>query len=426
MNASPNPNTGALLAEEEAPAEAPGLALMQAAHFVSSALFSTIHVSHSHAPSGFLNLSPNPVNPVETGAVGVDTVFTAEKAEGRVSEGLSPVPGLAVSQATHFTASDLLRTRHVSQSQVPAGWENIVPNPAVVVVVEVVLVLLLSSPTDVAVEGLLSIDLDEEELGCVAIQQTHFVSDGLFCTMQTSQLQPGGALNRSPKPAEEESDEVVVVEEDVAVDCVEVCSGALSGPGEVRATGEAKPGAFRRSRTLPCFRVLAGLKGPSKSSVLLLVADFTAATMGEASVPFDMEGPNIATGALKVNPAEGEKEGGLAAVALTIGEENVKGTQGGVEAVGGSLFVTVSLAGVTGVTSGAVLMVVEVVRGGRGEEKLNLGMVLMGSEMVGRSGTSATSSSSGRFDEGRVLVLSRFILPPPEPTLLAAGVLDKG
>lgn len=33
---------------------------------------------------------------------------------------------------------------------------------------------------------------------------------------------------------------------------------------------------------------------------------------------------------------EGEKEGGLAAVALTIGEENVKGRQGGVEAVGGS------------------------------------------------------------------------------------------
>lgn len=33
---------------------------------------------------------------------------------------------------------------------------------------------------------------------------------------------------------------------------------------------------------------------------------------------------------------DGENEGGLAAVALTIGEENVKGTQGGVEAVGSS------------------------------------------------------------------------------------------
>lgn len=222
MNASPNPNNGALLAEEETPAEAPGLALVQAAHFVSSALFSTKHVSHSHAPSGFLNLSPNPVNPVETGAVGVDTVLTAEKAEGRVSEGLSPVPGLAVSHATHFTASGLFRTRHVSQSQVPAGWENIVPKPAVVVVVELVLVLLLSSPTELVVEGLLSIDLDEEELGCGAIQQTHLVSDGLFCTMQTSQLQPGGALNISPNPDEEEREEVAVVVDNGAVDCVEV------------------------------------------------------------------------------------------------------------------------------------------------------------------------------------------------------------
>lgn len=33
---------------------------------------------------------------------------------------------------------------------------------------------------------------------------------------------------------------------------------------------------------------------------------------------------------------EGENDGGLAAVALTMGEENVKGTQGGVEAGGGS------------------------------------------------------------------------------------------
>lgn len=393
---------------------------------MSSALFSTIHVSHSHAPSGFLNLSPNPINPVETGAVGVDAVLTAEKAEGRVSEGLRPVPGLAVSQATHFTASGLFKTRHVSQSQVPAGLANSVPKPAVVVVVEevVFVLLLLSSPTEVAVEGLLSIDLDEEELGCGAIQQTHLVSDGLFCTKQTSQLQPGGALNNSPNPVEEEV-VVVVEDEEGAVDCVEVCSGVLSGPGEVRAMVEAKPGALRRSSTLPCFRVLAGLNAPSKSSVLLLAAGFAVTIMGVASFPFDMEGPNFATGALKVNPAEGEKEGGLAAVALTIGEENVKGSQGGVEAIGGSLFI--SLAGVTGVTLAVLLMVV-VVRGGSGEVKLKVGKaeVLMGSEMAGRSSTSGTSSSSRRLEEGRAVVLSLFILPPPEPTLLAAGVLDKG
>lgn len=360
------------------------------------------------------------MNPVETGAVGVDTVLTAEKAEGRVSEGLSPVPGLAVSQATHFTASGLFRTRHVSQSQVPVGLENIVPKP----VVEVVFVLLLPSPTEEVVEGLVSIDLGEEELGCVAMQQTHLVSESLFCTKQTSQLQPGGVFRKSPNPVEEEKEVVVVVEEG-AVDCAEVCCRELSGPGDVRAMGEEKPGALRRSSTLPCFSVLAGLKGPSKSSVLLLVAGFAVTAMGVASLPFDMEGPNFATGALNVNPAEGEKEGVLAAVALTIGEENVKGTQGGVEAVGGSLFGTVSLAGVTGVTLGAVLMVV---RGGRGEVKLKVGKaeVLMGSEMAGRSGNSATSSSSGRLEEGRAVVLSLFILPPPELTLLAAGVLDRG
>lgn len=212
----------------------PGLVLMQATHFVSSALFSTIHVSHSHAPSAFLNLSPNPVNPVETGAEGVDGVLTAEKAEGIVSEGLNPIPGLAVSQATHFTASGLFITRHVSQSQVPAGLENIVPKPVVVVVV---VVLLLSSPTGVAVEGLLSIDLDEKELGCGAIQQTHFVSDSLFCTKQVLQLHPGGALYKSPNPVEEVREEVIVVEEEGAV----VFCGVSPGPGEVRATGEAKP-----------------------------------------------------------------------------------------------------------------------------------------------------------------------------------------
>lgn len=190
-------------------------------------------------------------------------------------------------------------------------------------------------------------------------------------------------------------------------------------------TGEAKPGALRRSSTLPCLRVLAGLKGPSNSSVLLLDPGLTAAVMGVPGFPFDMEGPNFATGALKVNPAEGEKEGGLAAVALTIGEENVKGTEGGDETAAGSLFVMVSFAGVA---LGAELTDVDVVTDGNGVEKLKVGNaeVLMGSEMDGRSGTSATSSSAGRLDEGRAVVLSLFILPPPEFTLLAAGVLDRG
>lgn len=134
---------------------------MQATHFVSSALFSIIQVSHSQAPSAFLNLSPNPKMPVEMGGAGADSALMAEKADGIVSEVFSPVPGLAVSQATHFTASALFLTRQVSQSQVPTGLANTAAKP--VVVAEDV--LLLSSPTEVAVDGLLSRGADEEELG---------------------------------------------------------------------------------------------------------------------------------------------------------------------------------------------------------------------------------------------------------------------
>lgn len=95
-------------ATEGAVVAAPGLGLVQATHFVSSALFGTIHMSHSHDPSGALNLSPNPtVVTVETGSVGGATVLTAKNADGRVNDDLSPVPGFAVSHATHFTASGL-------------------------------------------------------------------------------------------------------------------------------------------------------------------------------------------------------------------------------------------------------------------------------------------------------------------------------
>lgn len=90
-----------------APPDSPGLGFVQATHFVSSALFCNIHASHSHEPSGNLNLSPKPIVSVETGAEGGDTVLTAEKAEGRVNDDFSPVPGFDVSQATHLTASGL-------------------------------------------------------------------------------------------------------------------------------------------------------------------------------------------------------------------------------------------------------------------------------------------------------------------------------
>lgn len=140
---------------------------MQDTHFAASALFTTIQVSHSHEPSGCLNLSPNPTKPVETEVAGVDSALMAEKADGIVSEVLSPVPGLAVSQATHFTASDLFLTRHVSQSQEPTALVNTAASPVVAVEVELLLLPLplLSSPTEVAVAGLLSKGADEKELG---------------------------------------------------------------------------------------------------------------------------------------------------------------------------------------------------------------------------------------------------------------------
>lgn len=236
--------------------------------------------------------------------------------------------------------------------------------------------------------------------------------------MQTPQFQePAGSLNRSPNPAELEG----------AVATAGGGWGEGSGLGERRATGEEKPGALRRSRTLPCFNTLAGLKGPSNSSGSSLAGDFTADRMGVSELPLDTERAVLATGALKVKPAEGEKEGGLAAVAMTMGEEKVKGAQGGEDAMGDSLLLTSSPAtGLIGATVGVTVGVTVAVGGGA--EKLNVGRLkeLMGKEMAGRSSTSATSSS-GRLEEGRVLVLSLFILPPPEPGLLAvAGVLDRG
>lgn len=395
LNLSPKPNSGVLLGNEGAvvatdkmvTSDAPGLGVVQATHFVSSALFCTIHVSHSHDPSGALNRFPNPPAPLEMGSGAGVTVLTDENAEGRVSDDLSPVPGFAVSQATHFTASGLFCTIHVSQSQVPTGLENRAPNPA-----EEDVVPAESMPVKGGADDLLSEGFEEDALG--------------------------RALNGS-----DGSDEDEVEEEET--DIFKVASGGDS----FGVMGDVKSGFLRRSSTLPCFRVLAGLKGPSNSSLLVFVTGFTDADIAVLGMLFDIEDPNFATGALKVNPDAGEKEGGLAAVALTIGEENVNGTLGGVDATEGSFCVTLSdsLRGVSvsalGVGLGAV-----VAGGGTGEKKVMVGSaeLLMGREMAGRSGTSGTSSSSCRFAGCRVVVRSLFILPPPEPTPLAVGVLDRG
>lgn len=63
------------------------------------------------------------------------------------------------------------------------------------------------------------------------------MSDGLFCTKHTSQLHPGGGLNKSPKPVEVTEEVVVVAEDEGAV----VFCGVSSDPGKVRGPEEAKP-----------------------------------------------------------------------------------------------------------------------------------------------------------------------------------------
>lgn len=154
-----------------------------------------MHTSQSQAPSGFLNLSPNPNSPVEVKAAAVVVAVVVvededSEAASRVRLDFTPVPGLAVSQATHLTASGLLLTRHVSHSQLPAGGAK--------------RELMLAG----ASAGLLS-DLEESVLGCGARQATHFLSEGLFCNMQVPQFHdPAGGLNLSPKP--ENGDDVVV------------------------------------------------------------------------------------------------------------------------------------------------------------------------------------------------------------------------
>lgn len=118
---------------------------------------------------------------------GVEEAGRAEETSetgGRAKAGFTPVPGLAVSHATHLTTSGLFCTRHVSHSQLPAGGVNKGPRLAAG-----------------AFAGLLS-DLKEESvLGCGAWQATHFLSKGLFCTMQVVQFHdPGAGLNFSPNP----------------------------------------------------------------------------------------------------------------------------------------------------------------------------------------------------------------------------------
>lgn len=75
-----------------------------------------MHTSQSHAPSGFLNLSAKLSSPDVVVVVLKEVVGGVEEAGGveetsetggRVRAGFTPVPGLAVSHATHLTTSGL-------------------------------------------------------------------------------------------------------------------------------------------------------------------------------------------------------------------------------------------------------------------------------------------------------------------------------
>lgn len=156
-------------------------------------MFCTIQVSQSHEPSGFLNFSPKPNSPLEV--LDEEVVVELLESAGRVRPGFTPVPGLAVSQATHLSASGLFCTRQVSHSHVPTGGANRAASPVLVPAVE-------------TAGGLLSIldenDEEEEEesvWGLEVWQATHLVSAAEFCKRHVSQVQePAAGLNLSPKP----------------------------------------------------------------------------------------------------------------------------------------------------------------------------------------------------------------------------------
>lgn len=112
---------------------------------MSSALLQTQHTGHSQDPTGLLNLSPNPSVPVLTVQLEEEAVTGLSEVTVNVRTRFTPVPGLGVSQATHFTASGLFCTKQVSQSQVPTAGLNLSPKP--VPDVEAGLSLLLGVPT---------------------------------------------------------------------------------------------------------------------------------------------------------------------------------------------------------------------------------------------------------------------------------------
>lgn len=249
--------------------------------------------------------------------------------------------------------------------------------------------------------GLLSTLKEVSVLRSGVWQFLHFLSEALVSVTPHSQvLVTAARLKLSPNTVEDVALGVVLGVLDVSESWAEVTN----------------PGLFKISKTLPSFNTLAGLKGPSNSNLLSLeVLTETAGTI----LPFEREGKVFIVGLLKVKSTVEEQEGGLAAVATTLGGANVKEIVVDTE----SSLLTAGFSELQGIR-----LVLEVVR--LEEEvcdgKLKVGRLHLpiGNDTAGKSGNSTTSSSVF-LDEGRTL-RSRFILPPPVPARLVAGVLDSG
>jgi hypothetical protein len=155
---------------------------------LSSALLQTQQTGHSQEPTGLLNLSPNPSVPVVT-VVEEEAVTGLSEATVNVRARFTPVPGLGVSQATHFTASGLFCTKQVSQSQVPIAGLNLSPKP--VPDVEAGLSLLLGVPVPVC----LAVSFRGS---FAAWQAIHLLSVTLFWRRHVSHCHDDPAFKLSP------------------------------------------------------------------------------------------------------------------------------------------------------------------------------------------------------------------------------------
>lgn len=97
-----------------------GFGASHATHFAAPGLLVSMQVSHVHSPDAGLNLSPQ----LAAGAGPADPAVEAGAVAAVAPELAGTAAGLGVSQAAHFTASDLLLSMQVSQVHWPAAGLN--------------------------------------------------------------------------------------------------------------------------------------------------------------------------------------------------------------------------------------------------------------------------------------------------------------